>query len=329
MIMRRHLIWVVAVWIHIGNANEEIEVQDCNVNVAEQPRDCSLTEQQLSHYNQHGWLHLPGVFSAEFIHRLRPQVNASAKEQILADEVLRDKICFGNKASGEDPNIITKLEMLRDVAEFKDLYSLCHDTCISSVAKQLLGPNVELMKDKFIFKAAGQGHGFTPHQDMQYVFHRFVEEAVSFYIAFDNADDENGGLQFAQGLYPALKGKMIVNYTEAPIPNEIADTLTWETPQVSVGDVIAFSSWTPHRSSSNYSPRDRSVYYPTWAISGMNSDEQLYNLYYEYYWQWIRLGTNAEKDNPYLDSLLGDDKLRPSLHNVRGALPSPTATQTL
>lgn len=26
------------------------------------------------------------------------------------------------------------------------------------------GPNAELMKDKYIFKQAGQGHGFTPHQ---------------------------------------------------------------------------------------------------------------------------------------------------------------------
>jgi len=90
---------------------------------------------------------------------------------------------------------VSKLEGLRGVKQFAPLFALCSDVRIAGVATQLLGPSAELMKDKYIFKAAGQGMPFSPHQDMQYIYHRVVTDAINFYIAFDDATADNGALQ--------------------------------------------------------------------------------------------------------------------------------------
>ena len=99
--------------------------------------------------------------------RARPHVDASDKNIIAADPDLKSRVCFGNPTSGEDPAKISKLEMLRGVPRFAPLFGLCTNPRIASVAEQLLGEEARLMKDKYIFKTAGQGQGFTPHQDMQ------------------------------------------------------------------------------------------------------------------------------------------------------------------
>ena len=57
--------------------------------------------------------------------------------------------------------------MSRLEQRFATLHALCHDARIADMARGLLGGEAELMKDKYIFKAAGQGQFFTPHQDMQ------------------------------------------------------------------------------------------------------------------------------------------------------------------
>ena len=73
------------------------------------------------------------------------------------------QVCFGNALSGEDPNRISKLEMLRDVPRFKALFALCSHGAITGAARELLGSDAQLMKDKFIFKTAGEPASLPPH----------------------------------------------------------------------------------------------------------------------------------------------------------------------
>jgi hypothetical protein len=149
------------------------------------------------------------------------------------------------------------------------------------------------------------------------VFHRFAEDSVSFYIAFDAADSGNGGLEVAPLPLSKLRGKLIVDVTERPIRDEVVVGLDWQCPTLKAGDVLAFSAWTVHRSSANHSERDRSVYYPTYSTVKVGDPEQLYSLYYEFYWAWISKQFPAG-DDPRIETIVAGDATRPSLHPVRG-----------
>lgn len=189
---------------------------------------------------------------------------------------------------------VSKLEELRGVAQFAGLHALCADQRISGLATQLLGEQAELMKDKFIFKAAGQGMPFTPHQDMQYIYHRVVTDAVNFYVAFDDANEENGALQVVKGLERCLHGRLIADPTEEKIRDDVAAMMHFEPVALCKGDVLAFSGWVPHRSGPNLSSRHRSVYYPTYGI-WPGPRGKLYETYYEAYWQWVRGNTVSNR----------------------------------
>ena len=279
----------------------------------------TLTEEQIDGFQQTGFVLLRSVFTAEELILARPHVDASDKDAIAADPDLKSRVCFGNPTSGEDPTKISKLEMLRGVPRFAPLFGLCTDPRITSAADQLLGEGAQLMKDKYIFKTAGQGQGFTPHQDMQYVFHRFAHDSVSFYIAFDDADSENGGLEVAPLPLDKLRGKLLAPVSERPLPEMAVADLDWQCPTLKTGDVLAFSAWTVHRSQPNVSDRDRSVYYPTYSTPpeghSDDGDQAMYDEYYEFYWEWIK--ARLAGDDPSIDTLL-PGKPRPSLHPVRG-----------
>ena len=84
---------------------------------------------------------------------------------------------------------------------------------------------------------------------------------------------------------------------------------------------MAFSAWTVHRSLPNESNRNRSVYYPTYSTPRERHRDDgdpmaLYDAYYEFYWRWIE--ARLAGDDPSIDTLLGEDRPRPSLHPVRG-----------
>jgi len=276
----------------------------------------TLTEEQIDGFQQTGFVLLRSVFTAEELILARPHVDASDKEALAADPDLKSRVCFGNPTSGEDPTKISKLEMLRGVPRFAPLFGLCTDPRITSTADQLLGDGAQLMKDKYIFKTAGQGQGFTPHQDMQYVFHRFAHDSVSFYIAFDDADSENGGLEVAPLPLDKLRGRLLAPVSERPLPEMAVADLDWQCPTLRTGDVLAFSAWTVHRSQPNVSDRDRSVYYPTYSTGHSDDgDQAMYDEYYEFYWEWIK--ARLAGDDPSIDTLL-PGKPRPSLHPVRG-----------
>eukprot|EP00041_Stephanoeca_diplocostata_P011507 m.190611 g.190611 ORF g.190611 m.190611 type:complete len:292 (+) comp18566_c0_seq1:37-912(+) len=281
----------------------------------------SLTEAQVDAFRKDGFVVLPDMFNPSVLDAARPSVKPSDMDAMRSNPHCRDRVVFGNASTGEDPNKITKLEGLRDVTDFKSLFGLTQDIRFQSMAKQLLGPHAELMKDKYIFKQAGQGHGFTPHQDMQYAYHRFAIDAINFYIAFDDADADNGALEVAGGLQRQLHGNMIVEMPESgPIPEAIASTLPFKVCPLRKGDVLLFSAWVPHRSQANVSDRDRAVYYPTYGIAPEARRGKLYDDYYEYAFTWW--GQQNRGDPRNNDTLLGADKPRPTLHpGTNGFIP--------
>jgi hypothetical protein len=192
------------------------------------------------------------------------------------------------------------------------LHELCNDPCIAAISRQLLGPEAQLMKDKYIFKQAGGGGGFPPHQDMTFLYNRVCTDAVNFGIAFNDADEENGSLEVAPGLQRVLHHKHVLGTTETKMPDSVVDGVCFEHTRTRAGDVILFSAWLLHRSTVNTSSRDRAVYYVTYGLPGRleGSSGSLYRDYYDAHYAWVLAGYPSHHD---ADRLLGDEKPRPTL----------------
>jgi hypothetical protein len=270
-----------------------------------------LGEQERSAWKRDGFFVLRGLYSPAVLNAVRPKVNGDDREHIFSDASLSKHVVFGAVQRGGNPNKISKLEQLQGLSMFGDLFALATDWRLKLISQQLIGVDATLMKDKYIFKASLEGDAFLPHQDMQYVYSRFAKDAVNFYIAFDDADEENGALQVVPGLQEELHGRIIVEQTERyPIPENIAENLNFVAQPLQQGDVLCFSAFTPHRSAPNLSTRHRAVYYPTYAVPPSHRCAgAIYDDYYEYAWEWWR--TNNEK-NPDDDLIAG--KSCPTLH---------------
>ena len=167
-----------------------------------------LSSEQARQFEERGFFVLRGVFSAAELATLRPGPPAAARRDEHAGAPPADGaadadaeaaaaarcIVYGNPGTGEDPAQIVKLEGLGRLGGAHPLrkglhQTLCGDAALASAAKRLLGARAELMKDKFIFKAAGVGGGFVCHQDMTFMMSRCATEVVNFGIAFDDADE--------------------------------------------------------------------------------------------------------------------------------------------
>ena len=53
------------------------------------------------------------------------------------------------------------------------------------------------------------------------VYHRIAVDAVNFYVAFDDADASNGGLEVAHGT-GTLRGSVLTSPTERPMDDALA-----------------------------------------------------------------------------------------------------------
>ena len=278
-------------------------------------------------------------------------LTGSGGDALLEHPTFKKCVVFGNAGTDEDPNAIVKLEGLGRLAEIGSaahvqsrdaaaedisasppddsalgegsgggsalerllaLHKLCHDPRIVSISKQLLGDKAQLMKDKYIFKQAGGGGGFPPHQDMTFIYHRVCTDAVNFGIAFNDADEGNGSLEVAPGLHRVLQYKHVLATTETKMPDAVVDNVKFEHTRTRTGDVILFSAWLLHRSTVNTSDRDRAVYYVTYGLPGdlRHSLGDLYRDYYEIHYAWVLAQYPSGCD---ADGLLGDGRSRPSL----------------
>lgn len=280
----------------------------------------SLTAEQISQYLNRGYVVLPAFFAEADLRALRPSVPAGSAS---ADAAFNECVVFGCARTGEDPSKIIKLEGLGRLADDSHnaqlvalFRSVGQDPRLAAIARQLLGAGCALMKDKYIYKGKGGGDGFTPHQDMNYIYSRVATDAVNFGVAFDAADESNGALEVCVERYGELAGRLARAPLEVATPYAAVEHLQFEHIRSAPGDVTVFSAWLLHKSTANSDmARDRNVYYVTYGLPGLRAGVlgahgELYRDYYELYQTWINAGNPV---GDAVDHLLGAGKPRPTL----------------
>jgi len=121
---------------------------------------------------------------------------------------------------------------------------------------RLFGEQALLYKEKVNFKQPG-GAGFAPHQDA--TAYKFADDHITVMLAIDEATTDNGCLEMAAGQHHNL----LPTDGDGCIEPAIAASLLWEPVELESGELLAFSSRTPHRSAPNTSPRQRRALFLT------------------------------------------------------------------
>ena len=221
-----------------------------------------LADEQAAFYHQHGYVHLPGVFSSDEVAEL------SAELDWLMDT-------WASKAPGwsgawrrvymaAQVEKRSRLIALHDLHRYSKAWcdAVTHPRLTEMVAK-LIGPNVELHHTTLHAKPPETGHPFPMHQDWAFYQHD-NDRYVDCLIHLDDTDDRNGCIRFLDGSHRGgARAHVVKNADGSPCtPHLPTDEWSLEnTVPVPArrGDVVAFSIHMVHGSRINTTDRVRRI----------------------------------------------------------------------
>ena len=146
----------------------------------------ALTESQVEHYRQHGYLIVRRLFSeAEMQDALEEADRLAQMRELIATENLR---CRWQPHVKTQECLFECFDPVIDISPVCD--RLAHDPRLLQVLSDLYGEEACLFKDKLIFKPPG-AKGYDLHQDF-ISWPDFPRTFLTALIAFDATDPDNG-----------------------------------------------------------------------------------------------------------------------------------------
>ncbi|MCC6456260.1 MAG: phytanoyl-CoA dioxygenase family protein [Caldilineaceae bacterium] len=198
----------------------------------------AVTESQVAQYERDGFIVVPNLFSEQ--------------EAAQWKEALKARVAELNKL--EEPSGVCVM-----MPEMMDPYTSAkvQDAKIVGILEQLIGPNVEFLSVKAVFKNAKTSFNSPWHHDWAYWL---GSNKISIWIALDDADPDNGCMRMAPGSHKQVADMQKVE-DRTGFGNRISEDAlqgqTIETLPVRRGDAIFFHDLTLHASCPNTSGRDR------------------------------------------------------------------------
>ena len=217
------------------------------------------SELTIENYRENGISFLTGVLTENDVKALNAEATQLWRTQ---EHLVPQNLRVGLRTDENDLILLDRIDPVYDISKVFD--DLNHHPKLISIAEQLLGCPVIVMKEKLIYKEPGTS-GFGLHRDGPYVDVGGVpaHEIISCAIALDEATRENGAIEF----FPTIQDDAL----EAPPsePRDILDSAVKDkrsiVAEIPAGEIIFFSAMVPHRSDSNRSKQSRRTYTVNYA----------------------------------------------------------------
>ena len=237
-----------------------------------------LTPQLVEQFQQTGYLKIPHrLIADDHLALLREHYDVLfAKKRGTSGEGLRNLAVVGETEQDETADrsdeMLQIMEMWRYDAVYRQL--LYHEPLLD-IAESLIGPNIQLFHDQALYKPARHGGEVPWHQDNGY-WHCTPPNLVSIWMALDDADEANGGMNVIPGSHlenapnhdravsekgklPALLQANVDENRAVPVP-------------VKAGYAMVHHCLMLHQTNPNWSPRRRRAmvihYMPTGTRNG-------------------------------------------------------------
>lgn len=230
----------------------------------------SLTPDQIEHYEEQGYVVLPGLVDAERVERYKQRAREIALGDVpeaAANRLVRDiSYVKGWRPLPEDPEHALWKIMNPDRFDATLAESMRIPAVLDAVSS-LIGDDLMAFLLMFIYKPPGVADSVHPfHQDAAYFSFGPQKQCLGVWIPLDPVDADNGSLTVVPGSHRmevrGLEPKEGINFgalasqgvEDEPAFHERAVTL-----ELSPGDCVLFSTHLLHRTGGNPTDRHRRV----------------------------------------------------------------------
>lgn len=220
-----------------------------------------LRPDQVAQFRAEGYLAIPWrLVEPEHLERLRERYDALfAQKRNTTGEGWRNLAIVKRDDFSEDHT--ESMYQITQMWSLDPLYrELLYHPPLLDVAESLIGPNIQLFHDQALYKPAHHGGEVPWHQDNGY-WRCSPPELVSIWLAFDDADVENGCMHVIPGSH---RLGAVEHYRARTSRGELPALLTTEIDPsravpvpVKAGFGMVHHCQTLHGTPPNRSPRDR------------------------------------------------------------------------
>ncbi len=135
---------------------------------------------------------------------------------------------------------------------------------LAAIAASLGVAEPLLVQSMYIFKPPRIGGEVVCHQDSTYLYTE-PESCIGFWFAIDDADEENGCMQFVPGGHKAPLRRLNYRTEEGALVTDVIDDAPLDdhlaiSAPAACGDLVIFHGRAPHMSAPNRSARPRHAY---------------------------------------------------------------------
>ncbi|HEY3290764.1 MAG TPA: phytanoyl-CoA dioxygenase family protein [Anaerolineae bacterium] len=218
-----------------------------------------LSDEQVEFYYEHGYLHIPHVYTPDEITELSDELDRLVREWAVTNQGWTGP--WRRAYMTADVEAKSKLTAMHDLQFYSAAWmrAVTHQR-IAEAMRDLLGPNVELHHTTLHIKPPSTGHPFPMHQDHPFYMHadgRYVDCLVHL----DDTFHENGEIRFLDGSNKLGALEHITSTADGPctphLPTDkyrLEDTIAVPAKR---GDVVCFSIHTIHGSYINTTDKAR------------------------------------------------------------------------
>jgi phytanoyl-CoA hydroxylase len=218
-----------------------------------------LSKEQIAFYYEHGYLHIPQVFTPVETDELSDELDRLMQEWAFTSPGWTGP--WRQAYMNPETEKKSKLTAMHDLQFYSNawLRAVTHPR-LTEAMSDLLGPNVELHHSTLHIKPPQTGHPFPMHQDNPFYAHsdgRYVDVLVHL----DDTRHENGEIRFLAGSHKLGPLNHITETPAGPCTPHLPTDLYRLEDTVPVparrGDVVCFSIYTIHGSYINTTPKPR------------------------------------------------------------------------
>jgi len=223
-----------------------------------------ITKQQKEQFHEEGYMILEGVVPLGLLAMMREECSYFLGYMDAALDAAGTRVSFGTYRD-------KRYFICNQYRLSSRLWQFTFSPLMVAVTEAALGPNTFLSFEQWVVKGPDKGLQFAWHQDSGYLVHGnapvpgytpYSKPYLTCWCPIDDVNEANGTVY----ILPHSRGgtkHSIFEHVREPGVNDLVG-YTGSDPGIPVnvpaGSVVAFSSYTLHRSGSNTTPRMRRVY---------------------------------------------------------------------